>query len=91
MVEVPTCECLFDEDGIEVVETKNDLWRHGYYRTSIHHRLSDGTFWKASYPVSTDGETNGLRDGDSDTTITQCWPTQKLVTVYVTTPPEKTI
>jgi len=42
--------------------------------------VDDGTFWEAKYQESTDGEYNGLRDGDAR--ITQLFPKQITITVY---------
>ncbi len=41
----------------------DDSWRHGSYVTEVFRRESDSTFWKATYRLSTDGETNELREG----------------------------
>ncbi|WP_149648883.1 hypothetical protein [Azospirillum argentinense] len=56
-------------------------WRHGAYITQVFHRAADDTYWRALYCLSTDGETNGLREGDAE--ITQVRPVEKTVIDYV--------
>lgn len=64
MTEKPTCEQLYEDDGVEsVYRHTDDTWRHGSYVTEVFKRESDGTFWQAKYRLSTDGETNELREG----------------------------
>lgn len=80
----PTCEQLFDNDDDEIksVHRKpDDSWRHGCYITHIFHRKSDGTYWKAYYRLSTDGETNELEEGYAK--ITQVTPVEKTIIDYV--------
>jgi len=79
---IPTCEDLFEEDGYESVHRdSDDSWRHGAYIGEVFTRFSDGTFWLAAYCLSTDGETNGLREGDAD--ITQVVPKEVTIIKYV--------
>ena len=81
----PTCEDLFEEDGYKSVHRDaDDSWRHGAYIGEVFKRESDGTFWLAAYCLSTDGETNGLREGDAD--ITQVTPEQVTTMKYVPVP-----
>lgn len=69
----PTCGDLFQEElGDPVLRTADDSWRHGSVVSEVYERASDGTFWKAVYQRQTDGEYNGLREGDAD--ITQVEP-----------------
>jgi hypothetical protein len=93
-VVVPTHEDLYETRGLNdddpewdyvLVEKEADpSWRHGCYMSSTWKRKSDNTFWFASYCVSTDGETNELRDGECD--IIRVYPVTKTVQVteYVT-------
>jgi hypothetical protein len=74
----PTHEELFDGLGFEEVESKViDTWRHGNRYRVVWKRESDSTYWGTSFRVSTDGETNDLRDG--------------LAQIYQVVPVEKTI
>lgn len=75
----PTCEQIFNEELELVTERADPSWRHGCNMTAVFKR-DDGTFWEAKFQVSTDGETNGLRDGDAR--ITQVFPKQITITVY---------
>lgn len=85
-MEQPTCEELFDDElGDPVFREDDASWRHGSYRTEVYSRPSDGTYWCAKYRVSSDGETNELREGLAQ--IVQVWPTQVTITKYVTTKP----
>jgi len=82
----PSCADLVDEDGdlndgFELVDTINDpSWRHGLRVTDTFKRLSDSTYWSAHYRLSTDGETNELREGVA--IITQVEPYIIEVTKY---------
>ena len=81
-MEKPSCEDLLEEDGYEEVLRESDAsWRHGTYEHRVYKRLSDETFWAADYRLSTDGETNELREGSA--TIYQVEPKQVTVTSYV--------
>jgi hypothetical protein len=78
----PTCEDLY-EDTLTyktVSRTTDDSWRHGSYVTQIYHRGSDNTYWEATYRLSSDGETNELREGFAD--ITQVEPFETTVIRY---------
>lgn len=80
----PTCEQLLDEDGLKSVQRDaDDSWRHGAYISQVFHRTDDDTYWGVNYELSTDGETNGLREGTAD--ILQVRPVTKTVTDYVAT------
>lgn len=82
-MDAPTREQLLEEELGDPVQCKDDTsWRHGSYRTEVYHRQSDGTYWRAKYCVSTDGETNGLRDEHVGCKIVQVWPVQVTVTEY---------
>lgn len=81
MSTAPTCEELLDEIGVkEVRDDIVDNWRHGVVRHTIYQRESDGTYWRAAYSVSTDGETHGLREGDA--AITQVEPVESIAIIY---------
>lgn len=82
-MDAPTCRQLFDEELGDAVFTDDDTsWRHGFYRTEVYHRAGDDTYWQVGpYCVQTDGEYNGLRDGDNPK-IVQVKPTMKTVTAY---------
>lgn len=64
----PTCNELYNnhEDFVVVKRESDNSWRHGCYMYVIYKRLSDETYWCASYCLSTDHETNGLREGNAD-------------------------
>lgn len=86
-LEKPTCGELFDaiysSKFFEQVDRKvDDNRRHGCYVAEVYKRLSDETFWRVTYCRSTDGETNGLRDGDA--TICRVVPKTVSVTRYET-------
>lgn len=78
---IPVCEELLDGDGFHEVWHRSDTgWRHGTYETAVFLRASDETFWRVSYRRSTDGETNGLREGRAK--IIQVQPVQVVTTEY---------
>lgn len=81
----PTCEQICDKRGFGLVHTTREPWRHGNYVTAVYLREADKTYWKVLYALSTDGETNELREGGAE--ISRCWPFQKMVTAYLDTPP----
>jgi hypothetical protein len=58
----------------------DDSWRHGCRITEIFKRAEDGTYWQAEYCVSTNGETNDLREGNAS--IREVEPYEKTVTAY---------
>lgn len=62
----PTCDEIWNEELKQVERNVDDGWRHGVYVSEVYYRTSDNTYWNASYQRSTDGETNGLREGDAD-------------------------
>lgn len=74
----PTCEQLFDEEFPLVYSHIGDNWRHGVTRVEVYH-IGD-EYWKATYRRSTDGEYNGLRDGDAQ--IVQVYPKEVVTTIY---------
>ena len=81
-METPTCEELFDEDGFKSVHREaDDSWRHGSYISEVFLRESDNTYWRASYALSTDGETNELREGTAS--ITQVAPKEVSTITYL--------
>jgi len=81
----PTHDELLDEDGLKRVQREtDDGWRHGCYVSEVFHRAVDDTYWLATYSLSTDGETHGLRDNQFS--VTQVWPHEKTVIDYKTTP-----
>lgn len=76
----PTCRQLCNEE-LELVDHKSDdSWRHGSYVTAIYRRDEDGTFWRTMYRLSSDGETNELREGLAK--IVQVFPRDVTVTIY---------
>lgn len=82
-MDIPTCEQIWEEEGFEsVLREADDSWRHGAYIYEVFKRQEDATFWAASYSLSTDGETHGLREGDAD--IHQVWPKEVTTTTYMT-------
>ena len=87
----PTCRELAESDDVEesdfeLVDTHSDnSWRHGTRETTIFRRISDNTFWQACYLLSTDRETNELRDGGAD--IAQVWPKQVTTVKYTSKRP----
>jgi hypothetical protein len=76
----PTCEQLFNEELPLADRKTDDSWRHGVHVTEVYRRDEDGTFWQAKYRLSTDGETNELREGDAK--IVQVFPREINVTIY---------
>ena len=58
----PTYDELWEECD-EIEETTIGHWRHGRIMKTVWQRPSDETYWLAKYRVSTDGESNDLRDG----------------------------
>ena len=86
MTDTPTCEDLIEENGYQEVNRHvDDRWRHGSYITQVFKRLDDGTYWRAKYELSSDGETHGLRDNDAD--IIQVWRRNIIAFEYVTMSP----
>jgi hypothetical protein len=73
----PTIEELLNED-LEQVSHIITEWRHGYNVEDVVFRNEDKTHWRVTYQVDTDGEYNGLRDGQA--IIVKVTP----VTVYKT-------
>jgi hypothetical protein len=86
MIEAPTGKEAFeahwlDSSDLTLADEHHDAsWRHGAYITEVFYRKSDETFWRFKYKRSTDGEFDGLRDGDYE--VEQVWPQKELVTVY---------
>jgi hypothetical protein len=82
MATAPTCQDIYDEvDGYEEISTECiGKWRWGTVERVILKRTDDSTFWSATYRVSTDGETNELREGEAN--ITQVEPYEKTIIEY---------
>ena len=77
----PTVDQIWNEElGEPVFRETEDGWRHGNDVVEVYHRNEDGTFWMFCYRQSTDGEYNGLHDGDFS--VSQVWPKEKTVIVY---------
>ena len=76
----PTCEELWNEELEEVYRNSKIGWRHGTTESVVFYRESDETHWKAIYKLSTDCETNDLRDGYA--VIRQVVPKQVMTVVY---------
>lgn len=85
-IKPPTCEDIFNEELGDPVNTENGSWRHGMLRTEVYHRDDDNTYWQAVYRVSSDGETNELREGYAQ--ITRVYPHSVITTVYKSKPQE---
>ena len=79
-----TAEEILEQELEPVWRETDDSWRHGSYVSEVYERKEDGTFWMVNYRLSTDRETNELREGYAD--IGQCWP-EKVETVRYTTKP----
>lgn len=77
----PTNVQLLEEESVDVVHSSCTHWRHGTYESVIFHRPSDATYWCAHYCLSTDGETNELRDGGAH--ITRVMPVEVMSTQYI--------
>ena len=75
----PTCEELMEMESVH--RKSDDSWRHGAYIDEVFSRKADDTFWNASYRLSSDGETNELREGCAG--ISQVKPVEKVVITYV--------
>lgn len=73
---------LLDENGYECIEENTiDRWRWGTVEEWIYQ--SEDTpprYWSATFRISTDGETNGLRDGEA--VIAEVVPTEVIKTVW---------
>ena len=83
----PTCDEIFNNELREPVLRADDAtWRHGCYRTEVYYRYTDGTHWRATYRVSTDGETNELREGLAR--MVRVYPHEVMTTVYREDPPK---
>lgn len=75
-------QTIIDENLSPVWREADDSWRHGSYITEVYKREEDDTYWMAQYRLSTDGETDELREGFA--VIQQCWP-KTITTVAYTT------
>ena len=78
MVKPPTCAEL--QEMTCVFRDADDSWRHGSYVTQVFRRDEDQTYWQAKYRLSTDGETNELREGIA--TIVEVEPYEVKTTAY---------
>ena len=76
----PTCEQIWEDELGEPIYSEFQDMEDGGTRINVYKR-DDDTYWEVGYRVSTDGETNGLREGDAH--ICQVKPETQLVTVYV--------
>ncbi len=86
-IEKPTAEEMLEEEGLKSVHREaDDSWRHGAYIYQVFYREADNTYWAASYDLSSDCETHGLRDGTAS--ITQVYPREVTTITYVSKPPE---
>lgn len=74
----PTKEDFLEEVLESVHREADDSWRHGCYIYQVFHRKEDDTYWAVNYNLSSDGETNGLREGDYD--IDQVERVEKTIT-----------
>ena len=86
-VDAPTCEQVYEDDDLRLINETRGPWRHGSYITAVYLRKADGTYWKARYALSSDGETNGLREGDAS--ISQCWPHEVTAIEYRDADPDE--
>lgn len=68
------------EDLVSVRRNSDDDWRHGSTIEEVFLRTSDRTYWWVCYRKQTDGEWNGLRDGDYE--ICQVEPYQVVTIEY---------
>lgn len=84
MIIAPTCQDIF-EDKLEAVHWDSAEWRHGVLRMEVYYRAEDDTYWRARYRVSTDGETNELREGLAS--IVRVWPSRVTAIEYTTSEP----
>lgn len=64
---IPECADLYEEAGYTEIETSViDTWRWGTVNETIYQSDENpNEFWAASYRVSTDRETDELREGDA--------------------------
>ena len=76
----PTCAQICNEELEFKHREIDDSWRHGVRRMDVYFRKQDSTYWLVEYRVSTDGETNELREGFA--TITQAESFEKTVISY---------
>jgi len=64
MLPKPTCKDILNKEDFESVHREaDDSWRHGSYVTEVFRRIVDETYWQVCYHLSTDRETNDLREG----------------------------
>ncbi len=85
MTEKPTHQQLIDLDGLESVHREaDDSFRHGAYIYQVFRRVADDTYWSVNYALSTDAETNELREGICD--INEVRAVKKTVIVYKSAP-----
>ena len=89
MTKKPTCEEIFEDELTMVHDEIVEPWRWGDVWFEVYHRGVDDTYWSVCYRVSTDGETNELREGLAD--IHQVRPEKKVVetTEWMTVEEEK--
>jgi hypothetical protein len=76
----PTQDELWNEELELVHEDLDDSWRHGCNVTEVYFRESDNSYWQAQYQRSSDGETNGLREGIAR--VIEVVPVETKTTVY---------
>ena len=80
----PTLSELWDcdQEKLQLIFSDTvDKWRWGTIERDIYRRLSDDTYWSIYYRMSSDGETNEFRDGETE--VTQVYPTTKVIIEYV--------
>jgi len=71
------CKDMLDRKGFwRLKHHADNSWRHGCYVADVFVRESDSTYWQADYRLSSDGETNELREGTAD--IMQVKPLKEL-------------
>ncbi len=80
----PTCDEICNELLTEISSEAQTGWRHGVDKYNVYHRESDNTYWGVSFRLSTDGETNELREGTAQ--ISRVYPRTVIKTDYYLNP-----
>lgn len=81
----PNCQDILEDKFGEPIDCELGEWRHGPLRIEVYYRAEDDTYWRARYRVSTDGETNELREGLAS--IVRVWPSRVTAIEYTTSEP----
>lgn len=64
MLNSPAPKDVLDEVYEEMDRDVYGPWRHGRYDYRVVYREEDNTYWRFVYPVGSNQDYNGLREGD---------------------------